>query len=553
MHLKNTERIIAALGVGVSRQKLAEIEQYPDYGSLMCLSHCLDELRVNHITARLRPEQFSQIPYPAIAYCQAYEGTYGYFVLLRKVTNEKVHYYDTDQGELVDDLEDFEDIWTGKVIVLEVTENSGEEAYEKQQKKLLWQRLENRISFLVLASLSLIAFIKFLSTEQWFLAPLIMVSIGGAFLSWLTIRKAFGTIDPITDRICSLITPRLDSKQDSCNTLISSKTSKIFGWLGLGELGLVYFSAQVLLYIAFPVLGTNHLFGALFFVLTIAALPVVIFSILYQVINRIYCPLCLMVQACILVQLALLFLGGSHSMLGQVGLANLFFVFTIPLLTLATWFLMKTLIVQIHDRKAQHNAYLKFKHNSELFYAYLKNTLPKDMVSLPNDIVLGNPAAHVVLTMYSNPFCAPCTELYPKVFDLLDYFEEDLKLVVRFLPKSVPEEEKIVAHLLQMSEAPDIRKAIEHWYSSKDYDLWANDHPTKNYPLGIGLLTGKDAIEIHRQWAEKQDIRHTPVFYINGYLLRAPYKVAELRLHMRFLINEFTRESKLNQISTKTG
>ncbi len=84
------------------------------------------------------------------------------------------------------------------------------------------------------------------------------------------------------------------SKKTSCQTVLDSKASKLFGWLSLSELGLVYFAGGffVLLISSFSVVSIQ--IPTFLAWLSALALPYTLFSVYYQkFVVKQWCPLCL--------------------------------------------------------------------------------------------------------------------------------------------------------------------------------------------------------------------------------------------------------------------
>src|SRR5204862_7152105 len=97
----------------------------------------------------------------------------------------------------------------------------------------------------------------------------------------------------------------------SCMDVLSSPAAKLFGWIPLSDIGLVYFAGSI------TALATSALSndGALrvLAAFNLAALPYMIFSIYYQAFRlRRWCVLCVAVQIVLWLELLLLY-GGAHT------------------------------------------------------------------------------------------------------------------------------------------------------------------------------------------------------------------------------------------------
>jgi hypothetical protein len=123
---------------------------------------------------------------------------------------------------------------------------------------------------------------------------LLLVNCMGAYISYLLVLKQLRIHSRYADKICSLF-----SRSD-CNNVLGTKASKLFGVFGWSEIGLGYFTANVLLLLFLP-----DTVSLLVWV-NILTLPYTVWSVWYQKAKaKQWCPLCLIVQVLLWLILAL--------------------------------------------------------------------------------------------------------------------------------------------------------------------------------------------------------------------------------------------------------
>ena len=99
---------------------------------------------------------------------------------------------------------------------------------------------------------------------------LILISLAGVYISWLLTLKQTHVQSQYADKICSLF------KQKDCNNVLESKAAKLFGVIGLSEIGLGYFLTNILLLLFIPSLLPYIV------LINILTLPFTLWSVWYQ-------------------------------------------------------------------------------------------------------------------------------------------------------------------------------------------------------------------------------------------------------------------------------
>lgn len=297
------------------------------------------------------------------------------------------------------------------------------------------------------------------------------------------------------------------------------------------EAGFFYFAATTLF--LFTGINRQASFLIIASVSTMAS-AYIPFSIYYEwKVVKLWCPLCLTVQAILLLELfwaivivwipftvlpALL----SFSMLSQVALCIL--------LPVVSWFLIKPLLQKSKDETLYQNAYKRLLYNPEIFNGLLQQqeTAPDGWQHL--GITIGNLEAENTIIKVCNPYCGPCAKAHPVLEEIIQHNKNiNLKIIFTTSNKEGDQGTKPVQHLLAIDCTKDklmTQNALDDWYLSKnkDYQIFAD-----KYPVNGELLQQKEKIDSMKNWCDAAGITHTPTFFINGKRLPEAYNTEELK------------------------
>ena len=184
--------------------------------------------------------------------------------------------------------------WSGIVLLVETSHNTIEPDYNEHRKKDLLNIAQKSVLALAGILLLAIAYISpfgggagggSLSSFSWGFSLLLLVNLIGIYICYLLVLKQLHIHSRYADKICTLFS------QSDCNNVLESDASKLFGVFGLSEIGLGYFTANIIILLFLP-----HLFPYIILI-NILSLPFTVWSVWYQKVKaRQWCPLCLIVQ-----------------------------------------------------------------------------------------------------------------------------------------------------------------------------------------------------------------------------------------------------------------
>ncbi len=391
---------------------IEQVESHPDFPSLYSISDSLKNWKVDNAAYNIEAENLNDLPVPFIAHTRRAGGS---FVLVNSV-NGSIDFINEKGKTEKATRESFLKEWTNTVLLAEKNNHSGEKEYEQQKKKETLSGL--RIPFIVASALALVVLytVLYSGAASGLAASLLLFTkligcVVTGLLLWFEVDKA----NPVLQQFCS------GGKNTNCTAVLSSKNSKLFGWLSWSEVGFFYFAGSFLslLLTAYsqPAIAEATAGGlptlALLSWLNLIALPYTLFSVYYQWrIAKQWCPLCLTVQALLIIEFAISYFGywspgavmlSEAEVLQKSQLINYSTNQLLPLLTsfllpILFWTASKKAYLTAQKGKQYKKELSKLKYNKEIFTALLQKQKAITVSPEGLGISLGNPdAKHTII------------------------------------------------------------------------------------------------------------------------------------------------------------
>jgi len=456
------------------------------------------------------------------------------FVVVDNVENNKVSFIWKGIHHLMS-VDKFVLAWTGIVLLAESSIMSGEPDYIKHRKTEFIETFKKIAFFsacgLILLIACFISLFNYSTTQLFGYSIILLLNLGGLYISWLLLLKQMRIDSQYFDKICSLF------KQRDCNNILESEAAKLFGLVGWSEIGLGYFLTNVLILFFAPSLIT---YIALINVLT---LPYAFWSVWYQKVKaKQWCALCLLVQV----------------FLWAIFIVNLFWGYiTIPFfdnnpqLSIFIFQLMAVggcyiaailgvnmLVPKLNTEKTVQSlkqSIDSMKADEAVFEALLKQQPCYDIADCESVIRFGNPGSKLKITVFSNLYCNPCAKMHKRIVDLLQQvkneisvkyilssFEENLNSTNKYLIAA-----SLAYHLSsQNGDTRGIMQILSDWFE-KGKPL--RDEFFKDMNLDMDNPEIEIEFQKHEAWKEKSQLRATPTIFVNGYQLPESYKIEDLR------------------------
>ncbi len=449
--------------------------------------------------------QISQNPFP-------------YFTCLSQVAEDWVEYLD-EKGKLIKQhRKDFVALWTGVTLVVEKGEHSGEPGYSLRRKE---QLIFPSLLFLLGAVSSawiigVLIGLDYNSSYSFGVIALLILKIAGLSISTILLWSEVDKKNAAVTQFCG------GGDQTDCNSVIDSFS--IAGLISLGNLAFAYFLASTIIS-----LGTSFSSSALALLglLSYSSLAIIPFSLYYQGVRlKKWCRLCLWISGILVVEVAV-----SQFLLPDLGwpsfreLGLFSFVF---LASVIAWITLKPYLMAQKEQHVIKSKLLKVLSNKELFDYFLNKS--RQITSNPEGlgILLNGPNPKYHVLKVCNPYCGPCARTHPLLEQLYEAGKIDLQIV--FVPGGGDAVRlKTIRHLLGIASKGNLeqtRLALDEWYGQekKDYEAFA-----AKYPLNGELAKQESNIKAMLDWADKEQIDHTPTIFINGYELPSTYAVEDLK------------------------
>jgi len=488
--------------------------EHPHKYNLFGLSKMLSDYGIENAAARIADkENITAIETPFIAHFG------GDFVIVHKADPDEVSFLWGTNRHVVPTAK-FIEAWTGVVLLAEPSEKSIEPNYAAHKKNECLNLLKKILLFSACGSMPLFAYIYQSLHTNLGLSLLIVINFVGIYISWLLLLKQMHIQSRYADKICSLF------KQKDCNKVLDSNAAKLWGIIGWSEIGFGYFLTNMLLLLISPATIT---YIAL---INIATLPYAFWSVWYQSSKaKQWCPLCLIVQ----VLLWAIFI--NNCLWGYIQIPTFDFQDLLNLSVIGSAYLASILGVNMLIPKLGTNKTVQFlqqtinsiKADENVFEALLKKQAFYETKNNDSIIRFGNPESSLQLTIFTNPYCTPCSMMHKRIEKLLEKVNN--KISVQYILSSFTEElnstnKYLLAACLKNTNDYNIQQLFTDWFE-KGVKL-QNDY-FKNMSLDVEKQEVETEFQKHETWREKTQLRATPTVLVNGYRLPDNYRIEDLQ------------------------
>lgn len=494
------------------------IRKHPNYPSMLAVSDCLDEWRIENATYRIGKDEYDPklLEYPLLAYMPKKD-----FIVIEAIEDGMVTYSDARETSATITEGDFLEQWNGIFLYAE----AGAESGPRLELKMRSNRYLSTLGLPMLTALILGAILTIFLTDHRsteILIP-ILIKLAGLAVSIVLLMHTVNGNNTLVNSLC-----KFGGKAD-CNKILNSTAARINSWLSWSEVGFFYFSGSLI------ALLISSSYIPLLVVLNLLCLPYTVWSIGYQYRNKNWCFLCCSVQALLWAEFVYFLLAFDYS-IPALSVADVFVLILAFLFPVSIWSSLKPLFndwVKLDPLRAQLKT---FKYNKELFQQILSKQPRYAVEHTLYPIVLGSKEPKAIITVISNPFCEPCAAAHRVMEDLL-YFDSGLQFKLVFATSGEVDDPavKFQQHVINMvysNQSDQVQKALEDWYNDpkRKYESWSVKYPNGN-SRGIGGVPVRQ-----KAWCDMVGVILTPTILVNGYKLPDPYRIEDLR----YLISEGT-------------
>ena len=342
----------------------------------------------------------------------------------------------------------------------------------------------------------------------------VLLYITGLGCSLLLSARLFGLYTRLTSRFC-----RDAGGKTDCDTFIASRGGYLFGGITWSDVGTVYFAYMLLLGL-FPF--HDNVFA--YVLSSFLACPYILYSLYYQgVVARRRCPLCLTVQAVLLLSC-----GWSclllHTGIPMGGISDLLPMgLLLPTLT-AAYLLVKQLLKTRLEHKQLERHFHAFKTEQKEHALFIS-----EKTELPESIVF-HPSASKRITVVFRFGCTPCIH---HLNEIIATIETNPSLAVEFIFKS--NEKHLQAELplmLYFATLYHTEGALPFLDALKRYIA---DYPLSRTAFAARWNLHQDifpaarqTVKAHIAWCTCHHVQSTPAYLLDGRLVNPHYNFTDL-------------------------
>ena len=168
------------------------------------------------------------------------------------------------------------------------------------------------------------------------------------------------------------------------------------------------------------------------------------------------------------------------------------------------------------------------KADESVFTALLKKQPYYEANDCDSIIRFGNPDSRLQITVFSNPYCNPCSKMHKRIDNLLQRTNNSIS--VQYILSSFEEKlnttnKYLIAACLD-NDVKSVIKLFNDWFENGKE---LRDEFFSNLSLNMENPAIEVEFEKHEAWKNKNQLRGTPTVLVNGYQLPESYKIEDLR------------------------
>lgn len=484
---------------------------HSEYPALTALIDTLDELQVRYTAARIGPEQLEQIDVPFLAHMNTGDGE-----------DFLLQYPHRLKGEV---LTAFLSAWNGVVLYLE----AGTAANSVVNDALLASVDHDRKRWKMMGGTMAVLFSLFsiLYFDSWAFS-LSLLCLTGIFICSQILLRQQGGSSRFLEQFCG------DKPGGSCDKILASGELPFVKGIGLGDVGLIYFTG-ILVFVSALLLNTNNVEGyTLLFLPATGGVVFSFYSLWYQRwVAKSWCKLCLAVLVVLWVQavLQVIFFTRHTTAIPSAGIVILFFC----CMTIAgSWLLVKPMLARLNELDTLDIQLMSWKRKPGVFLHLLSQQPSADMQPWPDDLFTGNAAASLQLMIVCNPYCSPCSATHRQLNTLQAIYPGQVGLTLRFMVNGDMSNDRTRA-VNKLVNAYRIHgmTAIDSWFEGIQGEEWDRRY----LPDGPGTVN-EDLLRRYAGWCLEAGIDRTPTIFLNGYQLPVEYGIPQLQLLLPLIVDQ---------------
>lgn len=522
--LPTIKKLFDQLGVSYSNWFLDRyVSQHTQDISISCIHDVLNEYKIPNIPIKITSEDLTRVECPAIV---GLDGQQEEFALLENVEEDHVLFFHPIEGMVRTTLPNFVNRFDGNVILVQKTSYSGEPNFQENRVFDLLKSIRLwAIPILFLIAFGLIIANLLTNHIENILGWIILFTIHliGLIVSLLLFSKNRNRENIFLNKICKLGT---QSKQLDCDQVLNSEGSKLFSWLSLTDIGIIFFGGGLTLLTLSSFIDDSQVLNFLG-MLSALALPFTVFSVYYQgLVVKKWCVLCLVIQVLIWIGfLAFFFLG--YVSLFSISLEDLAIIALSYLIPISFLFNMKPSILELNSTESELQLSRIFLDEPGFFTRLVEHSNQIPVIPNAGDVNIGNEDADNHILLMISPNCPYCAQVFQELVGLIHTFPNQIKLTIRFFVNNLNKTNlnwlNKIYLLNDKDEKLQILAFLEDWYANLSSSL-IDQEEVMISPTNEDLI--KQYLEIQSQWMDQHHFEGTPIVLINGKMfpINLPFK-----------------------------
>lgn len=513
-------QLVELANVKITKQTLKKaLLRHPHFPSLASLKDVLTDCKIKTIAARGSIEKLAGLPLPALVFLTIHGGV---FAPVRKVSENQVEWYHTQNGWQNDTLYEFEQKWSGAILLIEPTTDSDEKNYNsKRIQALLTNSLFPFIIVGILTFIGLLLWNRYAlysSGGSWGVGLLMLIKFAGAGLSGLLMWQS---IDPAESVIRKSSNLMIEKRKNT--NLLNSNGAYLFNWLNWAESGVIYFVGSAL-GICIAAIFEEKIIGQLF-LLSMISLPFTLYLIYYQAVRaKQWCLTCCSVLGLFWLEFVVCYYFPEDFNASNIQGYSLLCSY---LFTISMYAVIKPVII---SQKQWHEVIREIKR-MKFNPGYVEGVL-KNKAQLPpifeNMKVFGAgdlSARHTITLVYS-PGSKGSAELHNGLREVF-LKKNDICWRIIFLATSLRDVDIIEGMLNCPPEKAfesldswfsDINQSVRKWKAKYAYDTLLSEE----------VIQGQ--ITLHTHWCKLAKITTVPSLFIDRASIPAVYQVHDIAM-----------------------
>lgn len=479
-------------------------DNHPYKNTLYGISNLLWKYNIDNEGIRIDKEDLSEINTPFIAHVS------NDFIIVDDVLQTDVKCIWGGKKYILS-IDNFSNIWSGVVLIANVSNNSIEPNYKYNFYNELFAKSKKTFLLVSLFSLFILTLQISVIIENIYF---IFLNILGIYIAYLLFLKQNKIHSSLADRVCSLF------NQNTCNTVLDTDGAKIlsFTW---SEIGLAYFCSNLLISLYFPDLFIYAVWA------NIVVLPYSFWSVWYQykIVHQ-WCVLCLLVQAL----LWIIFIVNILTI--SVFVPEFINICTLKVILIYTVFvLIINKLSNILQKKSQLDIiqykYNEIKQRDDVFEMLLLKQEYYFIDKSISSIIFGNSEAKNMISVLTNPHCSPCANLHSRINSIMKEFKD--KVCIQYIYSSFNDEllisNRFLIAIFFQRDRLEAESIYNEWFRSGRFNP---NSFMKKYKVNLNTNEVNLELEKHNLWKLRNNLNKTPLILLNGYLLPENYEIEDI-------------------------